>query len=499
MDFTVNPVFKFILRTVEFGLEHSAKRWYSTYQGTVAKSIVSNPDPKAATGKSVPGNVDNQFQGRVVVNVPDLGVGEKTEDNEGFISEDLIHSALPISPYAGRDHGFYFPPEVGDSVWVSFEFGNPHAPRYHGGWWSNTGAGSGSNASELPAEFQAKKDSVPRVRGIKTGAGHGLAFSDDPDDLSVYLWTGVAQKTDPGQPTVAATKNQKLLLTDNNSEAGIFARSNYGHGVELNDTTQTITIHGLTGDPEVNAIVIDDNADKNTITVKTRSGHTIIVDDSSESIVVTTAGGHTLSMDDAGQSIQLSTANQHTISMSDVDQSIHVETTGHNVIDMNDLTQTVQVSTLLEQKVLMNDIALTMAVSTPGVLLIGATGGIAMGSGIAPPVPTGPGVAMESGAGAKIINFIGAVTETVAALTQTILGAWQVSAATIQLQSGSIDAGVSGSTQFVTRAELIDWLASHLHTTTLVGAPTGPPFTLSQPPIGTSAASPFITQNFKAS
>ena len=453
MNFTTNPVYKFILDTKQFGLEKSAKRWYSTYQGKVSALI-----------DGLPGNVDGRQQGRISVNVPDLGIGQKVGEN--FVSADLPWSALPISPYAGADHGFYFPPEVGDSVWVSFEYGNIHQPRYLGGWWGNPAPGASAPAtSELPKEFQTASG-PPTARGIKTGFGHGLLFQDNPLAPLVALWSGKSVK---GQE---ATKKQLLVLTDDPSDAGIGLFTFYGHYVDMNDTTKKFTISGRPRDPTgtiANSIEIDDTANK--ITIKSvNPAQSVVIDGTTMAITVTNPG----------------------------------VTTVNSVGPVN-------VSS-----------AAAVGITAAAAATIAATGGIALGSGVTgPPIPT-PGMMVEEGAGAKISTFAGDITEVVGGaftqsvaglFAQNVLGLMNISAAAFNLTaallnltgsivvSGTAAFGPGTQKQLINQDLLLNWLATHTHPTAAPGPPSAPAQAiLLQDPLNPSNPNPiWITQNLTAS
>jgi uncharacterized protein involved in type VI secretion and phage assembly len=86
------------------------------------------------------------------------------------LGEAVSGWALPCVPYAGKDVGFFFVPEVGAAVWIEFEGGDVSYPIWVGCYWRQ---------GELPS------DAAPKVRGIVTGAPHKLLFSDD--DQSVTL------------------------------------------------------------------------------------------------------------------------------------------------------------------------------------------------------------------------------------------------------------------------------------------------------------------------
>lgn len=67
-------------------------------------------------------NVDPLFQGRIIAHVPS-------------ISGSLLNWALPCTPYAGPDVGFYAIPPIGANVWIEFEGGDPNYPVWVGCFW----------------------------------------------------------------------------------------------------------------------------------------------------------------------------------------------------------------------------------------------------------------------------------------------------------------------------------------------------------------------------
>lgn len=68
-------------------------------------------------------NVDPLQQGRIIPLVP-------------AISELPLSWALPCSPYAGRNVGFFALPPIGANVWIEFEGGDPNYPIWTGGFWA---------------------------------------------------------------------------------------------------------------------------------------------------------------------------------------------------------------------------------------------------------------------------------------------------------------------------------------------------------------------------
>jgi hypothetical protein len=146
----IEAINKFIENLLDYGLEYFG-RFYGIYIG----KVFSNADPGG--------------MGRIMVSVPSVS-GKNI----------LGNPARPTSPYAGKDHGIYFPPEKDEMVLVWFENGDPRFPWYIGGFWtSDDEAGESQDSSELPEEFRCKsqpgKDwkgkqedgKAPTIRGIK--------------------------------------------------------------------------------------------------------------------------------------------------------------------------------------------------------------------------------------------------------------------------------------------------------------------------------------------
>ncbi len=67
-------------------------------------------------------NIDPLFQGRILAEVP-------------AIPGSLLNFALPCTPYAGPDVGFYAIPPIGANVWIEFEGGDPNYPIWAGCFW----------------------------------------------------------------------------------------------------------------------------------------------------------------------------------------------------------------------------------------------------------------------------------------------------------------------------------------------------------------------------
>lgn len=69
-------------------------------------------------------NIDPLMLGRLIVLVP-------------AVSEFPLSWAMPCTPYAGRNVGFFALPPIAANVWVEFEGGDPTFPIWTGCFWSD--------------------------------------------------------------------------------------------------------------------------------------------------------------------------------------------------------------------------------------------------------------------------------------------------------------------------------------------------------------------------
>jgi uncharacterized protein involved in type VI secretion and phage assembly len=77
---------------------------------------------------------------------------------------------MPCVPYAGKDVGFVFLPEVGAGVWIEFEGGDVSYPVWVGCYW---------RSGEAPS------DATPTAKAIVTAAGHKLLLDDDGESITL--------------------------------------------------------------------------------------------------------------------------------------------------------------------------------------------------------------------------------------------------------------------------------------------------------------------------
>lgn len=147
-------------------VSEKVNKYYGKYRGTVVN------------------NIDLEQRGRIQAVVPDvLGLTPSSW-------------AMPCVPMAGKQQGVFMIPQVGASVWIEFEQGDPDYPIWTGGFWGI--------AAAVPA----------------------LALVPPP--------------TPPGQNIVVQTTNQNtLVLSDappTPASGGIVLKSTTGASIVVNDS-----------------------------------------------------------------------------------------------------------------------------------------------------------------------------------------------------------------------------------------------------------------------
>jgi phage baseplate assembly protein gpV len=94
-----------MLKVATYGLEY-----FGLYYGTYRGFVKANNDPNN--------------MGRLKIHCPTV---------HGDLFPD--HWALPVTPYAGKNFGFWAIPDVGEMVHVRFDHGRLDHPMWEGGWW----------------------------------------------------------------------------------------------------------------------------------------------------------------------------------------------------------------------------------------------------------------------------------------------------------------------------------------------------------------------------
>lgn len=86
--------------------------------------------------EALAGRYFGKYRGRVVDNEDPLKRGSLQVLVPAVLGDKPLW-ALPCSPYAGPQLGFFALPPVGASVWIEFEAGQPGYPIWVGGFWQD--------------------------------------------------------------------------------------------------------------------------------------------------------------------------------------------------------------------------------------------------------------------------------------------------------------------------------------------------------------------------
>lgn len=135
MNFT-----EFLDKLTRFGME-TFRRFYGPYRAIV----MDNKDPL--------------FKGRVKVQCPRASL---PGDNDMWV--------LPMMQGAGKNRGMFWPPEIGDAVWMFFDNGDvQHPAGYLGGWYG---------AEELAEDLSPDSSNSPKKRGFISPGGSKIIIDD---------------------------------------------------------------------------------------------------------------------------------------------------------------------------------------------------------------------------------------------------------------------------------------------------------------------------------
>jgi uncharacterized protein involved in type VI secretion and phage assembly len=105
-------------------------------------------------------NLDPQMQGRIQVQ---LG------DRYGLFPSTW---ALPAFSFAGKGNGMVALPQIGSSVWIEFEAGDPDYPIWTGAFWPDP-------AGFPPLALAGATPATPNIH-FQTTTGTSITLSDNP-------------------------------------------------------------------------------------------------------------------------------------------------------------------------------------------------------------------------------------------------------------------------------------------------------------------------------
>jgi len=447
----------------DYGLELASNRYYSKYPAKVEDTA------------------DPQQQGRVRVKSEISGM-TKAYSEWSYVS----------TPFAGPNYGFYFPPEKGDMVWTWNELGSPDVthPNVSGSWWGNTGLQSPKPpaTSEVPAEFREIGPISPTRRGIKTKRGHGLSFEDgldadaDAKTSKVEFWSG----TQPAG-NVSATKNRYLRMQDSPADKKTIviastatprAGATTGHQTEWRDAVGEIWVRTHTAGGH--KFFMDDTGKQ--ILLKSTNGNKVLIDDVLNDITIQTIGNHKVVLSDSQKSIRAVSTGLNSVTLDDTLKGVAVETAGKRSMLMYDTPPSTTLTTPTGQVVTQSP-AGTSVVDTGNVtVLAGGVLGLT-GTGVSV-TSAGGGPSLQTATGPSTSNFTGDKNESFQGkLTQVIQGFWTITSGFTSILSAlGVEIGSPGTKYALVDERFLATFLAHVHTTTIIGAPTGPPFWLFPPP-----------------
>lgn len=115
-----------------------------------------------------------KYRGKVTSSKDPLNLGRIQVTVPAIFGEGRASWALPATPYAGKDIGFFTVPPVGSNIWVEFEGGDTDYPIWSGCFWGE---------DELP---QAARVSEPdKVQVLKTD---GITFTwNNLDNKGLFI------------------------------------------------------------------------------------------------------------------------------------------------------------------------------------------------------------------------------------------------------------------------------------------------------------------------
>jgi uncharacterized protein involved in type VI secretion and phage assembly len=115
--------------------------------------MLVNQDPPSSASQKLFG----KYRATVTQTRDPLNLGRIQADLTQGFPVNSTNWALPCTPYAGKQIGFFTVPPVGSSVWIEFEQGDIQKPIWSGCYWE---------ANQLPSE--ASVDQPDKVQVFKT-------------------------------------------------------------------------------------------------------------------------------------------------------------------------------------------------------------------------------------------------------------------------------------------------------------------------------------------
>jgi len=149
----------------------------------------------------------------------EYSLGEEGKNRTGWVPV--------MSPYAGKDFGFYALPEVGDEVVVAFAMGDRNCPVVLGSVWSRK--------NTLPKETAKDKNPVKR---LLTKGGCEIVFEEEKGKEQIRIRT-------PKELTLLLEdEKEKITLADQNGKNGLVIDAKNGTVSMLAEKSVEIKVGG---------------------------------------------------------------------------------------------------------------------------------------------------------------------------------------------------------------------------------------------------------------
>lgn len=107
--------------------------------------------------------------------------------------------ANPAFPFAGKGNGVVALPQIGSSVWVEFEAGDPDFPIWTGGFWPDPGGFP-------PLALVGATPLTPNIH-LQTATGTSITMSDNPAQ-QVMIRTATGAMINIGAAGIQITNGQ---------------------------------------------------------------------------------------------------------------------------------------------------------------------------------------------------------------------------------------------------------------------------------------------------
>ena len=283
-------------------IEHhvnEADKYSNTFKGILSDllAIPMEPVEPPRTGNqqaTVMSNADPENKGRVQVQLQwQKGLGKST---------NWIRVQTPDAGSSGKvksNRGFVCIPEVGDSVMVGFDYGDPNRPYVMGSVFSElTGAGGGEGN---------------KGKSITTRSGHTLMFDDSVEGLGITLKdsNGNIIHLDAKGQNIDITTPETITFTAKNMVMDISENITINAGKDINSDSNGATNIKATGAASINANGNIDIASSAALTVNASSSTSI-----SSGASMDVSSGANLSISASGSG-DISASGSMTVSSSD--------------------------------------------------------------------------------------------------------------------------------------------------------------------------------------